>query len=52
MQGSSVLRADVQIRDKPNRAVKCPHHAENMREKETKSVKVKRDKESWRKKNT
>ncbi len=52
MQGSSVLRADVQIRDKPNRAVKCPYLTENMREKETKSVSGKIDKESRRKKNT
>ncbi len=40
------------IRDKPNRVVKCPHHTENMREKKTKSVTVKRDKESRRQKNT
>jgi hypothetical protein len=33
------------------RVVKCPHHTENMEEKETKSVTVKRDKESRRKKN-
>ncbi len=39
-------------REKPNRVVKCPHHTENMRETESKSVSGKRDKESRRKKNT
>jgi hypothetical protein len=47
MQGSSSLTVGplYTVRDKPNRVVKCPYHAENMREKETKSVTVKRDRE-------
>jgi hypothetical protein len=54
MQGSSSLTVGplYTIRDKPNRVVKCPHHTENIREKETKSVSGKIDKESRRKKNT
>ncbi len=54
VQGSSALRALVQytLRDKPNKVVKCPDHTENMREKETKSVSGKIDKERRRKKNT